>query len=77
MLYEFAVLDHSKGWVQQFHIGAIRNNNTGMFNKLGADTGFDSIADKLVAEDMSKIPKSPGNRRETYQNHSLQSKPCS
>ena len=55
MLYEFAVLDHSKGWVQQFHIGAIRNNNTGMFNKLGADTGFDSIADKLVAEDMSKF----------------------
>jgi glucuronate isomerase len=55
MLYEFAVLDHSKGWVQQFHIGAIRNNNTGMFNKLGADTGFDSIADKLVAEDMSRF----------------------
>lgn len=55
MLYEFAVMDHSKGWVQQFHIGAIRNNNTGMFNKLGADTGFDSIADKLVAEDMSKF----------------------
>jgi len=55
MLYEFAVLDHSKDWVQQFHIGAIRNNNAGMFNKLGADTGFDSIADKLVAEDMSKF----------------------
>jgi len=55
MLYEFAALDHSKGWVQQFHIGAIRNNNTGMYNKLGADTGFDSIADKLVAEDMSKF----------------------
>ncbi|MFA9370203.1 MAG: glucuronate isomerase [Labilibaculum antarcticum] len=55
MLYEFAVLDHSKGWVQQFHIGAIRNNNAGMFEKLGADTGFDSIADKLVAEDMSKF----------------------
>ncbi|MGQ1910615.1 glucuronate isomerase [Marinifilum sp. RC60d5] len=55
MLYEFAVMDHSKGWVQQFHIGAIRNNNTGMFNKLGADTGFDSIADKLIAKDMSKF----------------------
>ncbi|WP_372753054.1 glucuronate isomerase [Labilibaculum sp.] len=55
MLYEFAVLDHSKGWVQQFHVGAIRNNNTGMFNKIGADTGFDSIADKLVAEDLSKF----------------------
>ncbi|PKQ65052.1 glucuronate isomerase [Labilibaculum filiforme] len=55
MLYEFAVLDHSKNWVQQYHVGAIRNNNSGMFDKLGADTGYDSIADKLVAEDMSKF----------------------
>ena len=55
MLYELAVLDHSKGWVQQFHAGVTRNHNTRMFNKLGADTGFDSITDKLVAEDLSKF----------------------
>lgn len=55
MLYEFAVLDHSKNWVQQYHVGVIRNNNTGMFDKIGADAGFDSIADKLVANDMSKF----------------------
>jgi glucuronate isomerase len=36
---------HEKGWVQQFHLGAIRNNNHGMFLKLGADTGYDSIGD--------------------------------
>ena len=36
---------HSRGWVQQFHLGAIRNNNQGMFNKLGADAGYDSIGD--------------------------------
>ncbi len=55
VLYDLAVMDHAKGWTQQFHIGAIRNNNTFMYNKLGADTGFDSIGDDLVARDMSKF----------------------
>ena len=31
------------GWVQQYHMGALRNNSTRMFEKLGPDTGFDSI----------------------------------
>ena len=39
----------------QLHIGALRNNNTRMFNKLGADTGFDSIADYSIAEGLSKL----------------------
>ncbi len=55
MLYEFGVMDHSRGWTQQFHIGALRNNNTRLFNKLGPDTGFDSIGDKPVAESLSKL----------------------
>lgn len=55
MLYEFAVLDHKRGWTQQFHIGAMRNNNTRMFENLGADTGFDSIGDERVAYPMSKF----------------------
>lgn len=55
MMVEFAVMDHDSGWTQQFHYGAIRNNNTLMFNKLGADTGFDSIGDFTVAEKMSKF----------------------
>lgn len=55
MLYQFAILDHTKGWTQQFHVGAIRNNNTKMFNQIGADTGYDSIDDKLVAPQMSKF----------------------
>jgi len=55
MLYEFAVLDHSKGWVQQFHIGAMRNNNWKMFNQLGPDTGFDSIGDIPVANAMASF----------------------
>ncbi len=55
VLYKLAVMDNDKGWTQQFHIGAIRNNNTFMYNKLGADTGFDSIGDDLVAKDLSKF----------------------
>ena len=44
-----------RGWVMQLHIGAMRNNNTRMFEKLGADTGFDSINDFSVAEKLSYI----------------------
>lgn len=44
-----------RGWVWQLHIGAMRNNNTRMFQKLGADTGFDSINDFRIAEGLSKI----------------------
>jgi len=55
MLYEFGRMDHSRGWAQQFHIGALRNNNTRLFHKLGPDTGFDSIGDKPVAEPLSKL----------------------
>lgn len=43
------------GWVWQLHIGALRNNNTRMFEKLGPDTGFDSINDFQIAEGLSKI----------------------
>ncbi len=49
MMVEFGRMDCEKGWVQQLHIGAIRNNNTQMFKKLGPDTGFDSIGDLEVA----------------------------
>jgi glucuronate isomerase len=55
MLYHFAVLDHEKNWVQQFHIGALRNNNWRMMKILGPDTGFDSISDEPVAHSMSKF----------------------
>ncbi len=55
MMYEFAVMDWEKGWTQQFHYGAIRNNNTRLFKKLGPDTGFDSIGDFTIAKMMSKF----------------------
>ena len=44
-LYEVGKMNHKRGWVQQFHVGAFRNNNTRMFKQLGPDTGFDSVAD--------------------------------
>lgn len=49
ILLDFARMDHASGWTQQFHIGAIRNNNTRMFNILGADTGYDAIHDVQCA----------------------------
>lgn len=44
-----------RGWVWQLHIGALRNNNSKMFEKLGPDTGFDSVNDFQIAEGLSKI----------------------
>jgi glucuronate isomerase len=44
---------HARGWVQQFHLGAIRNNNSRLKAKLGADAGFDSIGDYSQAERLS------------------------
>jgi glucuronate isomerase len=45
MLVHFAEWDWAKGWVQQFHLGAMRNNNSRMTQKIGPDTGWDSIGD--------------------------------
>jgi len=45
MLEIFAVWDWEKGWVQQYHLGALRNNNSRMMRQLGPDTGWDSIGD--------------------------------
>ncbi len=46
---------HKKGWVMEVHIGAMRNNNTLMFNRLGADTGYDSIGDGDIAFGLSRF----------------------
>ncbi|MBD1577521.1 MULTISPECIES: glucuronate isomerase [Vibrio] len=44
-----------RDWVQQYHIGAIRNNNSRMLTLLGPDTGFDSIHDQLIAKPLSQL----------------------
>ena len=55
LMVEGAKMDHAKGWTQQFHYGCLRNNNTRLFKQLGPDTGFDSIGDFTVGQNMSKF----------------------
>jgi glucuronate isomerase len=55
MLLHFAEWDWEKGWVQQYHLGALRNNNSRMLSKLGPDTGWDSIGDFSQAAALSKF----------------------
>jgi glucuronate isomerase len=45
LLYNFALWDHEKGWVQQFHLGTLRNNNSRLLESIGADAGLDSMGD--------------------------------
>lgn len=53
LLHELAVMDAEAGWVQQFHYGPIRNNNSRMFARIGADGGFDSIGEFATALPMA------------------------
>ncbi|WP_027091880.1 glucuronate isomerase [Cohnella thermotolerans] len=43
------------GWSMQLHINAARNNNTRMFERLGPDTGYDSIGDTGVGEPLVRL----------------------
>lgn len=55
MLVWFAEWDHEKGWVQQYHLGALRNNNSRLLEKLGPDTGWDSIGDFSQGRALSRF----------------------
>lgn len=55
MLYELALLDHEKGWTQQYHFGALRNNNTRFLQQAGRDAGFDSIGDFEIARPLARF----------------------
>lgn len=61
MLVILAEWDHEKNWVQQFHLGALRNNNQRKMLELGADTGFDSIGDfpqgRALAKFLNRLDK--------------------
>jgi glucuronate isomerase len=55
VLFYLGEMYHEKGWIQQFHLGALRNNNSRMLRQLGPDTGFDSIGDFEVAKPLSRF----------------------
>lgn len=55
MVKFFGKLYHRQNWAMQVHIGAMRNNNSRMYKKLGADIGFDSINDPIIAEPLSRL----------------------
>lgn len=44
-----------RGWAQQYHMNAMRNNNTAMFRRYGPDVGFDSITDHQIAHNLSRL----------------------
>ena len=44
-----------RGWAQQYHMGAMRNNNTAIFHRYGPDVGFDSVLDAPVARNLSRL----------------------
>jgi len=54
VMLELCKMNHKRGWTQQFHVGALRNNNSRMFRELGPDTGWDSIGSP---QDPVKISK--------------------
>ncbi|MDP9955881.1 glucuronate isomerase [Epilithonimonas hungarica] len=55
LLKELCKMYSDKGWIQQFHVGATRNNNSAMLKNIGANTGFDAIGEQYFAQRMSVL----------------------
>ena len=55
LLHRLALLDHQRGWVQQFHLGALRNNNTRLRARSGPTPGLDSIGDFEQARPLARF----------------------
>jgi len=55
VMLELCRMNHKRGWTQQFHVGAMRNNNSRMFRLMGPDTGWDSIGVPQDALKMSRF----------------------
>ena len=64
VMTELCKMNHKRGWTQQFHVGAMRNNNTRMFRQMGPDTGWDSIG---IAQDAYKMSKFLSSLNDTEQ----------
>jgi glucuronate isomerase len=55
LLYDFAIMDHARGWVQQFHLGAMRNLSARAVRRVGPDTGYDSVGDFPQGEALARF----------------------
>ncbi|WP_312089171.1 glucuronate isomerase [Chryseobacterium sp.] len=55
LLKELCKMYHEKDWVQQFHVGATRNNNSDMLRKIGINAGYDAIGEQYFAQRMSVL----------------------
>lgn len=55
ILLDLARMDAEKGWTQQFHFGALRNTNDGAMQRLGPDTGYDSIGDFEIGRPLARF----------------------
>jgi glucuronate isomerase len=55
LLFDLAVMNHARGWTQQFHLGPLRNTNTRMLEQAGPDTGYDSIGDREMARPLARF----------------------
>jgi glucuronate isomerase len=55
LTFELAVMDAEAGWTQQFHFGALRNNNSRMFRALGPDSGYDAMGDFEIARPLARL----------------------
>jgi len=55
MLHAFAAMDAEKGWAQQFHVGPLRNNSPRLMQRIGRDSGGDSMGDEPFARSMNQF----------------------
>lgn len=55
LLLDLGRLYAERGWTLQLHLGALRDNNSGMFGALGPDTGYDAMGDWLYAEPLARL----------------------
>jgi glucuronate isomerase len=53
LLHRMALMDHERGWVQQFHLGAFRNVSSRLYAKLGPNVGGDSMGDLEMARPLA------------------------
>src|SRR5712691_1930187 len=53
LLHRMALMDHERGWVQQFHLGAFRNVNSRLHARLGPNVGGDSMGDLEMARPLA------------------------